>query len=75
MKLSTGYILNGVYYEKMPPLEDLKDRRSATDKQHEHDRQRDDHAWELIQPYVNDKPNPAFIEQYPVEAKQYGFTD
>lgn len=70
---STGYILDGVYYAGDPPLEQMKEPRASTDKQHEHDKQRREHARDLIQPYKGGKPNPEFIQQYPKEAKEYGF--
>lgn len=70
---STGYILNGEYHTGEPPVEGMKDPRASTDKQHDHDRQRREHRRDLIQPYKNGLPNREFIEQYPDEAKQYGF--
>lgn len=71
---STGYILNGVYHKGGEA--DLSDERAVTDKSHDHDRQRENHARDLIQPRLRDgRPNPEFIEQYPEEAKNYGFTE
>lgn len=70
---STGYILNGKYYSGLPDLNELKDKRNTTEKLHERDRQREQHGRDLLQPYVNGKPNPAFVEQYPEEATKYGF--
>jgi hypothetical protein len=70
---STGYILNGVYYDQLPDVESLRETHATTDKQYSHDRQRENHRRDLLQPYVNGHPNPEFIEQYPKEAKEYGF--
>lgn len=70
---STGYILNGVYYDQEPDTSLLIDTRASTDQQYSHDRQRENHRRDLLQPYKNGKPNPDFIEQYPEESKQYGF--
>lgn len=67
-----GYILNGVYHDGERKQESIQSN-SATYKQYSHDQQRQDHAKDLIQPYVNGKPNEAFIEQYPEESKTYGF--
>lgn len=71
---STGYILNGVYYSGMPEVGHLKEKRASTDKLYSHDRQREEHRRDLLQPRMLDgKPNPEFIAQYPDIAKQYGF--
>lgn len=70
---STGFILNGVYLTEVPDVEALRDPHAVTDKQYSHDRQRENHRRDLLQPYTNGKPNPEFIEQYPKEAKEYGF--
>lgn len=70
---STGVIINGVYYKNGEHLPQL-DGRAATDKQYGYDKQRQEHAIDLIQPWANGKPNPEFIVHYPAEAKEYGFT-
>lgn len=70
---STGYIINGVYHAKVLPAVQLADTESITYKAYNHDKQRREHQRDLIQPYKNGKPNPEFLEQYPEEAKQYGF--
>jgi hypothetical protein len=72
---STGYIINGIYYTKDPTVPELIDKHSSTDKLYDHDRQRENHGRDLIQPWVNGDPNQQFIEQYPEEAKQYGFIE
>lgn len=70
---STGYIKDGKYYSSPPPVDDLKDTHSTTEKLYERDRQRENHGRDLLQPYINGKPNPEFIQQYPDESKGYGF--
>lgn len=71
---STGYILNGVY-QKAQGVPQLETTENSTYKAYSHDRGREDHRRDLIQPYGNDgKPNAEFIEQYPEEARNYGFT-
>lgn len=70
---STGYIHNGVYYKEDPDIAELRDEKAITDKQYQHDKQRLMHKRDLLQPYKDGKPNPEFIEQYPEEAKNYGF--
>lgn len=70
---STGYILNGIYYTDMSTRPSEIEGESITYKAYSRDRQREDHRYDLIQPYKDGKPNPEFIEQYPEEAKQYGF--
>jgi hypothetical protein len=65
-----GYILDGHYY-KGKPAERLRRPVNSTLKQHEHNRQRLDHAKDIIQPYDrNGKPNQSFIEAYPTESKE-----
>jgi len=70
---STGYIQDGVYYRKKVALGELKDNVQSTHKDWGHDRQRESHRFDLIQPYQNGRPNPEFIEHYPEESKNYGF--
>lgn len=70
---STGYILNGIYYRESDHSTAEIDIDSITYKSYSHDRQREEHRRDLIQPYVDGKPNPEFIQQYSEEAKQYGF--
>jgi hypothetical protein len=79
---STGYILNGAYHTingvyhpgKFTRIV-IKEQLETTiiDKQYQHDRQREEHRRDLIQPYKDGKPNSEFIEQYPEESQQYGF--
>ena len=69
MKL--GVIVDGVYYKG--DKEPEKDKRAVTDKQYGFDMQRKNHQRDLIQPFVDGKPNEKFIEQYPNESIDYGF--
>lgn len=67
---STGYILNGIYIKNdQAPGTNLSS--SATYKQYDHDRQREEHRIDLIQPWVNGKPNEEFRIHYPEEAEKY----
>lgn len=70
---STGYILNGKYVKGDVDQSKLIDHEQSTWKEASHDKQRREHRKDLIQPYKDGKPNMEFIEQYPEEAKQYGF--
>lgn len=69
---TTGYIINGVYHKGKDILPE-QDGQSITYKGYDHDKQRQEHRRELIQPYVSGEPNPEFIAQFPAEAKEYGF--
>jgi hypothetical protein len=69
-----GYILDGKYYKDDPDLSKLRRGQNSTYKQHDHNRQRQDYAKEIIQPRRRDgSPNPDFIQAYPEESKGYGF--
>lgn len=67
---TTGYILNGVYYKHVPAP--ISDGDASTYKTYSHDKQRRDHARDMLQPTVNGAPNPEFIAEYPNEAKEHG---
>lgn len=70
----SGYILNGVYYTGEPDMSIFKDGVSGQYKGWDHDQQRRDHRLELLQPYNRDgKPSQEFIDNYPEEARTYGF--
>lgn len=73
MKKSTGVIINGVYMKDWKPkdIQKLVDARAVTDKQYQQDKQRQEHAIDLIQPWVNGKPNQEFRDQFPEEAEKY----
>jgi hypothetical protein len=72
----TGYIKDGKYIKaKRAPLSKMVKGMTALFKQGDHARQRFDHSGEILQPYGPDgKPNPKFIEAWPEESIQYGFT-
>ena len=71
---STGYILNGQYYDSLPDVEALRETHVSLEKAYSHDRQREEHRRDLIQPWTRDgKPNPEFVSEYPEEARNYGF--
>lgn len=64
-----GYILDGHYY-KGKPTNRLRRSPNSTFKQHDHNRQRLEHARDILQPYDrNGKPNQSFIDAYPQESK------
>jgi ABC-type multidrug transport system ATPase subunit len=68
-----GIIKDGKFI-KDGDISQLRNRQQSTYKNHEHRRQRQDHAREIIQPYNRDgKPNPDFIQAFPEESKGYGF--
>jgi len=66
-----GYIDAGGKYHKTGKL--AATGTSSQWKAGDHDRQRMEHQWELVQPFVGGDPNPEFIEAYPEESKIYGF--
>ena len=71
---STGYIDEyGNYHKEIPDVSKLRNTTASTDKEYDHDRQRENHRRDLLQPYKNGEPNPEFIQQYPEESKSYGF--
>lgn len=70
----TGYIVDGVYYKGIPPIEKMRSKQQDTYKQHDQNRQRKDFSREIIQPYNRDgTPNQDFIQAWPEESKGYGF--
>lgn len=70
---STGYILNGIYYSGTQPAVGTAESDSSTYKAYGHDRQRENHRRDMIQPYKDGRLNPEFIQEYPKEARDYGF--
>ena len=69
-----GYIKDGVYIARQANASEFVSADTSQYKQSEHDRQRKDHAKDIIQPYdAQGKPNEDFINAYPVEAQTYGF--
>lgn len=69
-----GYVLNGVYHKTtVVPLAQMNAVQQSTWKAADHDKQRFDHAADIVQPYKNGKPNQEFIDLYPEAAVDYGF--
>lgn len=69
----SGIIINGKYV-KGGDVSRLSARQQSTFKSHEANRQRQDFAREIIQPFDRSgKPNPDFVQAYPEESKNYGF--
>lgn len=71
-----GYVdEHGEYHQDAPVMADILTEKTSVWKQSDHDRQRADHQWELIKPYLpNGEPNPEFIQHYPDESQTtYGF--
>lgn len=68
-----GYILDGKYYKKEPNLSELQTHQQSTWKEWDHDRQRNEHAADIVQPFRGNKPNQEFIDLYPDAAQDYGF--
>lgn len=66
-----GYIdASGQYHRENATMDAALPQRTSVWKQADHDRQRADHAAELVQPRLsNGQPNPEFIRLYPDEAK------
>lgn len=71
---STGYIVGGIYYKKPPRVQELKEGTQSTYKHWDHDRQRENHRKDLVQPHNRDGTvNQEFVTLYPEESKAYGF--
>ncbi len=71
-----GYVINGVYHRTTDvPLADMNAVQQSTWKGADHDKQRFDHAGDIIQPFKNGKPNEEFINLYPEAAVDYGFVE
>lgn len=66
---------HGNYHADDAKLPEVTPTKTSVWKHADHDRQRRDHAKELIRPWLPDGTlNPEFIAQYPEEAKEsYGF--
>lgn len=72
---STGYYLNGKYHKRKPDLSQLHAVQQSTWREWDHDRQRQEHAADIVQPFKRGKPNQEFIDLYPEAAVDYGFID
>ena len=71
-----GYVLNGVYHKtKDVPLDKLNAVQQSTWKAADHDKQRFDHAADIVQPFKGGQPNQEFIDLYPEAAVDYGFVE
>lgn len=69
-----GYVINGVYHRTTDvPLAKMNSVQQSTWKGADHDKQRFDHAADIVQPYKNGKPNEEFIGLYPEASVDYGF--
>lgn len=74
MGKSTGYILNGKYVRTTDvPAVAKVPRKHVLQKQFETNEDVQRFKKDLVQPYVNGKPNPEFIDAHPAEAERYGF--
>lgn len=72
----TGYIINGKYVRTRDAASDaLAPKRQPGAKEFEAEADRQRFARDLVQPYVNGKPNPEFITAMPKEAERYGFVN
>ena len=70
--MAQGYIDSFGRYHKNGIPKKL-DGISSQYKSYSHDRQRAEHAADLVQPWVNGKFNPEFRDLYPKESKEnYG---
>lgn len=66
---STGAIIDGIYYKDSGMPVDAT--QSTMYKQYSHEKQRQEHGIDLIQPFVNGKPNEEFRIHYPEQAEEY----
>ena len=73
----TGYIINGKYVRSNSTASAATvPRKQILHKQYEAERDRQEFARDLVQPYLpNGKPNPEFITALPKEAERYGFVN
>jgi hypothetical protein len=64
----------GKYHKDSPTMQTVMPQSTSVWKNSDHDRQRADHAWELVQPYLrNGEVNPEFLTAYPDESREmYG---
>lgn len=66
-----GYLEHGKYIRG---TKKVVDSANSQYKGGEHERQRQDHQYEMVQPWKNGQVNQEFIEAYPDESKEvYGF--
>lgn len=72
MNMTTGYIGIDGKYHKGDKIS-IDTGHASTNRQYSHDRQREMHKADLVQPYKNGEPNDEFITLYPEESRNYGF--
>lgn len=65
----SGYITPEGEYIKTDKAQKLAEDVSSTYKSYRHDRQREAHRADIVQPYKNGKLNPEFEMLYPDQAK------
>lgn len=67
----TGAIINGCFGNYCKKCIDKSNRTAnAQSAQWSRDRDREDHQKDMLQPWVNGKPNTEFIRAYPDQAKE-----
>lgn len=70
-----GYIKDGKFYPGSPPTEVKRVRKHPGHSKYVTEEILTQHRKDIIQPYVNGKPNPEFIKAYPKESENYGFVN
>lgn len=67
-----GRIINGVYE---PTGTATRPDVNSNHGEYSKDRQREDHAQDIIQPFTGGQPNPEFAKAYPERAADYYSSD
>lgn len=67
-----GRIVDGVY---IPTGKAARPDVNSQHGEYSKDRQREDHAQEIIQPFLHGQPNPEFAAAYPDRASDYFSSD
>ena len=71
-----SFVLDGKYYKSKPDVSKLQQPRQSTYKEWDHDKQRQEHGADIVQPRDRrGNPNPEFIALYPDAAADYGFVE
>lgn len=66
-----GYIDANGYHKGDLRMQDAVPQPTSVWKNSDHDRQRADHKWEMVQPYLrNGEVNPEFLTAYPDESRE-----
>lgn len=69
---STGYInKDGKYIRSAPDASMKQHREHQGHREHVRVQMRRDHAADIVQPWVNGQPNPAFVDAQPGRAVDY----